>query len=140
MIEFKAECGHTVRARDEDAGSVVRCTYCGRNAEVPDKDAELDFLFRDVKQPEDPGKRRRQRRKPKPAAAADGKPSTFDPFTVVISPTQLGAESIQVRSLTARSQVKPQEEGDAAKLGSYDGQHKLPAGNLLAVTIRATTR
>ncbi|MFQ5413564.1 MAG: hypothetical protein ACE5E6_03800 [Phycisphaerae bacterium] len=49
MIEFKAECGHTVRARDEDAGKVVRCSYCGRGAEVPaDREDDLDFLFHEV--------------------------------------------------------------------------------------------
>lgn len=47
MIEFKAECGHTVRAKDEDAGKVVRCAYCGLEAHVPRHDAEdeLDSLF-----------------------------------------------------------------------------------------------
>ena len=49
MIEFKAECGHTVRARDEDAGGVVRCSYCGRNAAVPEaREEALDFLFDEV--------------------------------------------------------------------------------------------
>ncbi len=48
MIEFKAECGHTVRARDEDAGSSVRCSYCGRTANVPqDQDEGLDLLLRE---------------------------------------------------------------------------------------------
>ena len=36
MIEFKAECGHTIRAKDEDVGKVVRCAYCGREAQVPE--------------------------------------------------------------------------------------------------------
>jgi translation initiation factor IF-2 len=35
MIEFKAECGHTVRAKNEDAGQAVRCSYCGKAAKVP---------------------------------------------------------------------------------------------------------
>lgn len=49
MIEFKAECGHTVRARDEDAGAVVRCSYCGKNAKVPeDAERDLDALFREI--------------------------------------------------------------------------------------------
>ncbi len=49
MIEFKADCGHTVRAKDEDAGKVVRCAYCGREAEVPRDDQDgLDFLFSDA--------------------------------------------------------------------------------------------
>ena len=48
MIEFKGDCGHTVRARDEDAGTVVRCSYCGRKATVPDgKSDDLDLLFKD---------------------------------------------------------------------------------------------
>ena len=51
MIEFKAECGHTVRAKDEDAGKVVRCSYCGREAPVPSKGEdrdELEYLFSEV--------------------------------------------------------------------------------------------
>ena len=35
MIEFKALCGHVLRARDEDAGRGVRCSHCGRVATVP---------------------------------------------------------------------------------------------------------
>jgi hypothetical protein len=49
MIEFKAECGHTVRARDEDAGGSVRCSYCGRPANVPQNDGDgLDLLLRET--------------------------------------------------------------------------------------------
>lgn len=49
MIEFKAECGHTIRARDDDAGHPVRCTYCGRETAVPDSRGDgLGFLFEDV--------------------------------------------------------------------------------------------
>lgn len=48
MIEFKAECGHTVRARDEDAGLTVRCAYCGRSAQVPEgEDKNLDLLLQE---------------------------------------------------------------------------------------------
>jgi len=84
MIEFKADCGHTVRARDEDAGSVVRCSYCGRNAEVPEQDGgDLDFLFRDVTQPEEK-KSRRRRRKRKPTRAPSSKPTTLDPFSLTL--------------------------------------------------------
>jgi len=112
MIEFKAECGHTVRARDEDAGSVVRCSYCGRNAEVPDKDAgDLDFLFRDIKQPDEPGRRRRKRRTPKPAASRDGRPATFDPFAVVLKLCYVAALLV-VGIVIARKWVLPMfEEG-----------------------------
>lgn len=35
MIEFRAECGHTIRARNDDAGSTVICAYCGHKAQVP---------------------------------------------------------------------------------------------------------
>lgn len=83
MIEFKADCGHTVRARDEDAGTVVRCSYCGRNAEVPDQDAsDLEFLFRDVTQPEESKSRRRRKRKP--SRAPSNKPTAFDPFALAL--------------------------------------------------------
>ncbi len=58
MIEFKADCGHTVRAKDEDAGGVVRCSYCGRNAGVPEtNDTDLSFLFRDVETPAEEAKK-----------------------------------------------------------------------------------
>ncbi len=46
MIEFRAECGHTVRAKDHDAGEVVRCTYCGREVQVPlPEDRSLEHLL-----------------------------------------------------------------------------------------------
>lgn len=49
MIEFKAECGHTIRANDDDAGGVVQCSYCGREASVPiSLDNNLDYLYADV--------------------------------------------------------------------------------------------
>lgn len=64
MIEFKADCGHTVRARDEDAGGVVRCSYCGRGAQVPDDGtSELDFLFREVEESAQLDDRTNRRRK-----------------------------------------------------------------------------
>jgi len=88
MIEFKAECGHTVRARDEDAGGVVRCSYCGRNAGVPESGgADLDFLFNEVQQTDEQetGGRRRKRRKGKPLFARKKRISgEFNPFAVVL--------------------------------------------------------
>jgi hypothetical protein len=46
MIEFRAECGHTVRAKDHDAGETVRCTYCGQDAVVPaPEERDLDHLL-----------------------------------------------------------------------------------------------
>ena len=51
MIEFKGECGHTIRARDEDAGKIVRCSYCGREALVTrEAHDELEGLFNEVEQ------------------------------------------------------------------------------------------
>ncbi len=88
MIEFKAECGHTVRARDEDAGGVVRCSYCGRNAGVPESaNADLDFLFNEVQQTAEPvtGGRRRKRRREKPLFARGKKPpGEFNVFALVM--------------------------------------------------------
>ncbi len=72
MIEFKADCGHTIRAKDEDAGKAVRCAYCGKDAQVPqDEDDSLDFLFNEVARntmrvdeaPAVPAGRRRRRRR-----------------------------------------------------------------------------
>jgi len=83
MIEFKADCGHTVRAKDEDAGGVVRCSYCGREATVPDQHGDgLDFLFTDIEPQEaEPAKRRRRRRaRPKRIRP----PGSFNPFSVVL--------------------------------------------------------
>lgn len=49
MIEFKSPCGHTVRARDEDAGRDVKCNYCGKEVRVPsDRADDLDFLLTEV--------------------------------------------------------------------------------------------
>jgi len=82
MIEFKAECGHTVRAKDEDAGGVVRCSYCGRAAPVPDSEKnDLSFLFKDVeKQSETAGSRRRRRGFFRQRQGKDG---GFNPFPVI---------------------------------------------------------
>ncbi|MBI1825920.1 MAG: hypothetical protein HY287_16310 [Planctomycetes bacterium] len=85
MIEFKAECGHTVRAKDSDAGNVVRCSYCGRNANVPQTDRDdLSFLFNEVDQSsavaESPRKRKWQWSRAKRAH----KPGEFNPFPVIV--------------------------------------------------------
>ncbi len=88
MIEFKADCGHTVRARDEDAGGVVECSYCGRNVAIPESgSADVDFLFNEVQQPAEPeeGGRQRRRRKKKPLfAEKKKKPGEFNPFAVAL--------------------------------------------------------
>lgn len=86
MIEFKAECGHTVRARDEDGGGVVRCSYCGKPANVPEGSGDdLDFLFNDVEQDSNEPKRAKRRRgKFKRAAKRTGAQGEFNPFAVVL--------------------------------------------------------
>ena len=49
MIEFRAECGHTIRARNEDAGKMVNCAYCGKRALVPSDEADpMDSLLADT--------------------------------------------------------------------------------------------
>jgi hypothetical protein len=46
MIEFRASCGHTVRAKDSDAGNEIPCRYCGRMVRVPMPEATgLDQLL-----------------------------------------------------------------------------------------------
>ena len=93
MIEFKAECGHTVRAKDEDAGRAVRCSYCGQDATVPDRleNDELDRLFTDEDLGKDPGSRQpvsAQVVKPKrrwwSKRRRRGPEKEFNPFALVI--------------------------------------------------------
>ncbi len=87
MIEFKAECGHTVRARDEDAGGVVRCSYCGQNANVPiGASHELDFVFEEAHPPAEPegGRRRRRGRRKPESASRSPRPGEFDPFAWIL--------------------------------------------------------
>ena len=88
MIEFKAECGHVVRAKDEDAGGVVRCSYCGRKATVPDEGGDdLDFLFAEVGQPKAKVGAASRRKRGKPgrllAKGSRGRGS-FNPFALVL--------------------------------------------------------
>lgn len=88
MIEFKSDCGHTVRARDEDAGGVVRCSYCGRMAAVPEtKGDELDFLFSDADGDavaSSPAARGKPPKRRKLFSRRAKKPTDFDPFAVVM--------------------------------------------------------
>jgi hypothetical protein len=103
MIEFKAECGHTVRAKDEDAGKVVRCSYCGREAQVPDKsheEGDLDFLLSEVERTgvyeaeSDRDRRRRmqakRRTKDLRRTRKASKISGFDPFAFVLKLCYVG--------------------------------------------------
>lgn len=86
MIEFKAECGHTVRARDDDAGGVVRCSYCGKESAVPEERRDaLDFLLQDVVTAEEPAEPRKRRRKKSRAMIPPRRPGKpIDPFAVVL--------------------------------------------------------
>ena len=88
MIEFKGECGHTIRAKDDDAGKVVRCSYCGKEAQVPEEEDELDFLLTEVERTGDfdpPKSRRRTKPRPSPAAGPPIRPkSDFNPFSVAL--------------------------------------------------------
>jgi len=85
MIEFKAECGHTVRAKDDDAGGMVRCSYCGKEAAVPDEKADdFDFLFQDIQQESD-GRPRKRRRRPGAGLWGTSKSAKgIDPFAVIL--------------------------------------------------------
>ncbi|MFH1108516.1 MAG: hypothetical protein V1790_04860 [Planctomycetota bacterium] len=122
MIEFKAECGHTVRARDEDAGGVVRCSYCGRNAAVPDNaNSDLDFLFSEVQQTEEPDARSRRRKKKREQRLLRRKkrtPGEFNPFAVVLRLIYAAALAIIV-IVVARKFVIPMF--DAEKWAQLSG-------------------
>jgi len=86
MIEFKAECGHTVRAKDEDAGGVVRCAYCGKQVGVPDAAEDgLDFLFNDIETPaEGASTRGRRKRRKREKASRGSSVRRFDPFSIIL--------------------------------------------------------
>lgn len=86
MIEFKAECGHTIRAKDEDAGGVVRCSYCGKEAGVPEgKNDSLDFLFQDAPQGEESAdKKAKRKRSWNTGIFIRRGRKEFDPFAVVL--------------------------------------------------------
>ena len=83
MIEFKARCGHTVRAKDNDAGGIVRCTYCGAPADVPvDGSHEVSFLLHDI----DDAKAKANAAEPKGRRwfqRGPGSRRSFAPFAVV---------------------------------------------------------
>ncbi|HRX87134.1 MAG TPA: hypothetical protein P5572_19075 [Phycisphaerae bacterium] len=96
MIEFKGECGHLIRARDEDAGKVVRCSYCGREAVVarPPTDDEGENLLDAVEQTgvfdadaTRAVRKSHKRRKRAEKRLAQGKSATVDPFAVILKMT-----------------------------------------------------
>lgn len=114
MLEFKAECGHTIRAKDEDVGGVVRCSYCGRRAAVPDSAPDnLDFLFRDLPQSNEQGASRRGRRlRLWPRFAKRHRPmARFDPFAVILKMCYAAALSIIVIVVLRKYVIPLFEEG-----------------------------
>ncbi|MGB0716960.1 MAG: hypothetical protein ACPGXK_13850, partial [Phycisphaerae bacterium] len=76
-----------VRARDENAGGVVRCSYCGKESTVPEnREDDLDFLFEDLEQGEaESGKRKPKKRTRKVFKGGGNKP--YDPFAVIVKLT-----------------------------------------------------
>jgi len=126
MIVFKAECGHTVRAKDGDAGGIVRCSYCGRNAKVPEtQDANLNFLLDEIEQSGVPAKEPR-RRKPffgrRPAVRDLRKDRSVDPFDVILRLCYF-AVLIVIVIVVVRKFVLPMSDAEerARRLGGADG-------------------
>jgi hypothetical protein len=122
MIEFRAECGHTVRARDEDAGKAVRCSYCGASANVPaaEEGTEFDRLLADLGSEEESpaaaggeGGKRRPRRTPRRSPRTTA-PRSFNPFALVIK-LCWGAAVLIVLIFLARMVVIPMFKGEERK-------------------------
>ena len=91
MIEFKAECGHTIRAKDEDEGKVVRCSYCGRETQVPvNEPGELESLFSEVAASDSQApaavsrKTRRAMKRSAPTVTTPRAGPGFNPFAVAM--------------------------------------------------------
>lgn len=87
MIEFKGECGHTIRARDEDAGKTVRCSYCGKESQVVVKPAEgFDGLLDEVERTGelDPEATKAERRRHRAQMRAQRRMAgARDPFDII---------------------------------------------------------
>ncbi|MHC5110555.1 MAG: hypothetical protein ACYTHJ_11845 [Planctomycetota bacterium] len=115
MIEFKAECGHTVRARDDNAGGVVRCSYCGKEAAVPEnREDDLDFLFRDIEQGEESKGKRKKRKKTRAVFKSGKNNKPFDPFAVILK-LCYAAALIVVVIVVGRKFVLPLIRGETVK-------------------------
>lgn len=133
MIVFKAECGHTVRAKDEDAGGVVRCSYCGRNAKVPEtEDANLDFLLDEIEQTGTPVKERKRRWRllPRRRIVRDlQKERSFDPFSIILRLCYF-ALLVTIVIVVARKFVMPMFDAEerARRLGAASVAVTTPSG------------
>ncbi|MDO8630318.1 MAG: hypothetical protein Q7R41_07480 [Phycisphaerales bacterium] len=142
MIVFKAECGHTVRAKDEDAGGVVRCSYCGRNAKVPETDeANLDFLLGEIEQTGTPVEERKRRRRlfPRRQAVRDlRKERSFDPFSIILRLCYF-ALLLTIVIVVARKFVIPMFDAEerARRLGAAGVAATKPSGEPATTTQHA---
>ncbi len=105
MIEFKGECGHTIRARDEDSGKIVRCSYCGKEALVTRQaQDDLDVLFDQVEQTGSydaqatrVGQKFHKAKARQEKRIAAGKPANaFDPFDIAMKMTYVAVIIILV--------------------------------------------
>jgi len=105
MIEFKSACGHTVRARDEDAGRDVKCSYCGKDVRVPStKVDDLDFLLREASDaPAQPPPKRSKRGGPFFARRTRG---DGNPLDTVLKLTYAAA-AVTVIVVVTRSYILP---------------------------------
>lgn len=87
MIEFKGECGHLIKARDDDVGKVVRCPYCGKDSCVVRPEADdLGGLLGEMERTGEYDKRatrslRKEHRAKKKAAAVEA--GATDPVDVI---------------------------------------------------------
>jgi hypothetical protein len=121
MIEFKAECGHTVRAKDQDGGKVVRCSYCGKAANVPETVASgggggMDFLLSEINDAQDSAaaatvipRRKRSWFKRKPRREGE-----FDPFAFTLK-LVYAAALVTVVFLVGKMFVMPLIQGTAPR-------------------------
>ncbi len=127
MIEFKGECGHTIRARDEDSGKIVRCSYCGKEALVTRQaQDDLDLLFDQVEQTGSydaqatkVGQKYHKTKARQEKRLAAGKPANaFDPFDIAMKMTYVAVIVILIvvgykyvpglyKSLTGESSPPP---------------------------------
>ncbi len=105
MIEFKGECGHTIRARDEDSGKIVRCSYCGKEALVTRQaQDDLDVLFDQVEQTGSydaqatrVGQKSHKAQARQKKRLAAGKPAqAFDPFDIAMKMTYVAVVIILI--------------------------------------------
>jgi len=124
MIEFKGECGHTIRAKDGDEGKVVRCSYCGREAQVPTSDEnELDFLFSELGSAEAGEARGRKparvKKRPPGGIGPESTRGGFNPFAVAV---KMGYGAIIIIVLIVAAKKAHQYLGPMLDRQSSSGQ------------------